>query len=53
MTDTVDKATRSRIMAAVPTRDTSIEMKVRRALYRAASDTVFIAETCQAHRIWC
>ena len=34
MTDTVDKATRSRIMAAVPTRDTSIEMKVRRALYR-------------------
>ena len=35
MTDTVDRATRSRIMAAVHTRDTSVEMLVRRAVHKA------------------
>jgi DNA mismatch endonuclease (patch repair protein) len=32
--DTVDAATRSRIMRAVPRRDTSTELKLRRALHR-------------------
>lgn len=34
MTDTVDKATRSRIMSKVPRKDTSLEIVVRRALHR-------------------
>ncbi len=35
MTDTVDRVTRSRIMAAVHTKDTSVEMLVRRAVHKA------------------
>lgn len=35
MTDTVDAETRGRIMASVPTKNTSLEMFVRREVHRA------------------
>lgn len=44
--DTVDRRTRSRIMASVGQRDTGPEMRLRRALHRLGYDIAYTTESC-------